>query len=331
MSEIRDNKIDIYKGLLIILVVLGHSNFKYSIIIFWFHMPLFYIVSGFLWKNKHETFGEYIKPKLIRLLIPFVIYFILLEVFPMLIIEKLDLLKFIQRCLMFIWSGKLYRGVYWYIPSLILAYIFVFFINRLENSLKILMLSLMYLLPILISVFFIPNNIAEIPTLLRLPWNLDVSILGSFYMCVGIIFKRKMAHIKSAKKSSINIVIAFAFAVVFIVLILYQKEFVNYEMNMKYSQYKSFVFPALLPLVFGILLWFVVKIFTKFPILRTVLSIFGQASLVIMYTHEPIRQYLFEAYLGENYLTMIYVLICCTIGSGIYLLVHKTKFRKYLI
>lgn len=38
--------IDIAKGLLIMLVVTGHSGIdaKY---IFWFHMPAFFIISGF--------------------------------------------------------------------------------------------------------------------------------------------------------------------------------------------------------------------------------------------------------------------------------------------
>lgn len=47
MSKERKQWIDVYKAILIICVVLGDSNFKYTDVIYWFHMPLFFIMSGF--------------------------------------------------------------------------------------------------------------------------------------------------------------------------------------------------------------------------------------------------------------------------------------------
>lgn len=60
MTVKRDRSIDILKGILILLVVLGHSRVKFSHVIFWFHMPLFFIVSGYLLDipdKQHEKFG----------------------------------------------------------------------------------------------------------------------------------------------------------------------------------------------------------------------------------------------------------------------------------
>lgn len=51
----RIREIDILKGILILFVVIGHYPFiNQSIkqIIFWFHMPLFFIISGYFYKNK---------------------------------------------------------------------------------------------------------------------------------------------------------------------------------------------------------------------------------------------------------------------------------------
>ena len=57
----RSKELDICKALLIILVVIGHANVDTRIIkiIFWFHIPVFFYLSGYLlhlprkseWKN----------------------------------------------------------------------------------------------------------------------------------------------------------------------------------------------------------------------------------------------------------------------------------------
>ena len=52
----RDSSIDIAKGVGIILVVFGHDTLCPSIIrnvIFSFHMPLFFILSGYFYKDKN--------------------------------------------------------------------------------------------------------------------------------------------------------------------------------------------------------------------------------------------------------------------------------------
>lgn len=76
--------IDIAKGILIILVVIGHT-IKGSVfvtkamirIINAFHMPAFFIISGFLTdeaKLRNQKFGAYMKKRAIRLLVPYVVF-----------------------------------------------------------------------------------------------------------------------------------------------------------------------------------------------------------------------------------------------------------------
>ena len=47
----RLDYLDIAKGLLIISVVLCHSPFENAYILYWFHMPAFFIISGMLYKR----------------------------------------------------------------------------------------------------------------------------------------------------------------------------------------------------------------------------------------------------------------------------------------
>lgn len=73
--------IDIAKGLGIILVVLGHCKSESSCIhqfIYMFHMPLFFILSGFCsHRNADSSWGKYVWHKAQRLLIPFLVFLLI--------------------------------------------------------------------------------------------------------------------------------------------------------------------------------------------------------------------------------------------------------------
>lgn len=75
----RKKSIDIFKGLLIILVVVGHydSDMVHDII-FLFYMPLFFIISGLLLKKERLMDGtKYIKAKIQNLMIPYFVYLVI--------------------------------------------------------------------------------------------------------------------------------------------------------------------------------------------------------------------------------------------------------------
>lgn len=51
----RNRKMDIMKGIAIILMVMGHSGFYYTSFIYLFHMPVFFMISGYLFKLKNDA------------------------------------------------------------------------------------------------------------------------------------------------------------------------------------------------------------------------------------------------------------------------------------
>ena len=73
---------DIAKGIGIILVVIGHQNIPHSVTnwIFSFHMPLFFILSGFFFSSK-KKFYEIFKRRVKSLIIPYVFFYALNFVF----------------------------------------------------------------------------------------------------------------------------------------------------------------------------------------------------------------------------------------------------------
>ena len=65
------------KGILIILVVLGHIHTPFTSWIYLFHIPVFFMISGFCWKTKYsvdiKSMKTYVIGKLKRLYVPSVI------------------------------------------------------------------------------------------------------------------------------------------------------------------------------------------------------------------------------------------------------------------
>lgn len=65
-----DEFVDVLKGFAIMLVVIGHSGFLYSNIIYLFHMALFFVLSGYCYKHKKVSLFQWTKHKLRTLWVP---------------------------------------------------------------------------------------------------------------------------------------------------------------------------------------------------------------------------------------------------------------------
>lgn len=108
----KDNRtlsVDIAKGILIILVVVAHAQTDIvHDIIFMFHMPLFFVISGFLMRREKLLKTGYVSGKIKHLMIPYIIYLVL----DMVLIRKtLSVHDWIYALL----GGRAVTGVYWYI------------------------------------------------------------------------------------------------------------------------------------------------------------------------------------------------------------------------
>jgi len=72
--------VDVLKGLGIMTVVWGHSGSQNAFYMFWFHMPLFFFISGYLYQFKPQQTGlAYVQRKAKHLLIPYVFYLLLIS------------------------------------------------------------------------------------------------------------------------------------------------------------------------------------------------------------------------------------------------------------
>lgn len=84
----REGWIDYLKGLGIILMIIGHSSIYQPVIkwIYGFHMPLFYMLSGYLFNRDKwfdKGYGSFLKARAKAYLVPYLIWCIICFVINM--------------------------------------------------------------------------------------------------------------------------------------------------------------------------------------------------------------------------------------------------------
>lgn len=134
----RQYHIDFLKVILIFLVILGHMNSPFSKIIFSFHMPMFFFISGMLLKVEKD-FSTRIKNDYNRLLVPFFGFAILglvVEIGKRLALGRslADFFAVLDSAFIHISSNAHYYGfVLWFLPALFLAKIFTATVLSVKN------------------------------------------------------------------------------------------------------------------------------------------------------------------------------------------------------
>jgi fucose 4-O-acetylase-like acetyltransferase len=206
----RKKYLDIAKGIGIILVMLSHScgfpvGGKFLTACY---MPLFFIISGYFYKHG-GTIKENIRRRFLRLMQPYIIFNILLLFLYSLfnvIRGKFYWTYYFNAIIGVVYSRYcLYyplgidNNVYflqsdnspmWFLTAMIVAsMIFYMIIEKCLKNSKILKSSL-------ITLFLMTCVFSKLPILL--PWSLDTSFIGAFFMIIGAIlnssryFERKV-------------------------------------------------------------------------------------------------------------------------------------------
>lgn len=138
----RIEGVDVLKGILTILVIVGHAEKIYPNgiiqLIYWFHMPGFFMVTGYLFQNVVDI-KVWVKNKIIRLLIPHTMWFIVLSI----LYGNIDTNKMLR----FLLGARNLGGVYWYIPCLFCAILlFIILETRLDKRMRIFGYFIIYFL-----------------------------------------------------------------------------------------------------------------------------------------------------------------------------------------
>ena len=183
----RIGYLDMAKGLAIILVIIGHSSFvplRAKILLYVFHIPLFFFLSGFtLNVTKYKTFKEYFLSKVKSLVVPFFCLNIFVFLFQLFVmypeqVFSFNLIHFTKQLLL---SDRLH--VYfqlWFLNVMFLAHVVSYFILRRKWSIGqwiLIAISLLFLVVLGQKVYF--WNFYVI-------WNIDLVPVAVIFTLLGV-------------------------------------------------------------------------------------------------------------------------------------------------
>jgi len=182
METKRLNWLDIAKGITILFMVLGHTSIPsvLSNFIWAFHMPLFFIASGWTTNWQKTDFKGFTKRKFRTLLVPFFVYSF--------VVLMIQILQGWDSFIHWIYNGW---GSYalWFIPVLFLASLLAKLIYSIKNRY------------ILLGFTFILVGISCILSFykIQLQWTLSSVPFATFLIVVGTELKRLNSIIAESK------------------------------------------------------------------------------------------------------------------------------------
>lgn len=274
--------VDVLKGLGILAVVWGHSGNKNAFYMFWFHMPLFFLVSGYLYRFKPQQTGlAYLQRKSKHLLVPYSFYLslITLMMFSVSILKGQPAGLFIsENWIALLLGGSLLEGVYatfWFTTCL-------FFVQITYDYLCRKVLSPFYKGLILVVCFLMAYWESRYLMESFVPWNLDVGLYALVFYGIGhFLRQRKLLEQKNHR----NILFGLSLVIFSGFVYLYSHEILDYGLDMKHRQYYYFGTNLILPLVLTLLSIQLSMILTKWRRINKSLMLLGRAAMVIMYLH----------------------------------------------
>ena len=193
----RIDFIDNMKALGILLVILGHLPFLLTesliILIYSFHMPLFFFISGFLIGDKLSIFSskKFIKYCYSSYITPYIIFFFLSLIFFILALYmKGELAEFSLQVrdisLGFFWVTSdtlIVNAVLWYFSAAWITLVVAFL---LEKVLFIYFYEKFLLLGLFLLIVFIGAPLIQH----GLPWNISIVHISLFFLILGKLSKK---------------------------------------------------------------------------------------------------------------------------------------------
>ncbi|MCD7836141.1 MAG: acyltransferase family protein [Lachnospiraceae bacterium] len=188
--------IDTARGIALLMVIFGHLKFPYiTTWIYSCHIPLFFFLSGMVFKGEKKTFAQFVKKSAKSLLIPYfalgtVIWIFLSGIYlfdpqpPQFIAGAIDtpvnmLLNFlIQR----------HYWTVWFLPCLFFSQIILWILLRITSGRNGKTIFFSTVLCVFAFVYYRFGGDT-------LPWNLDTALVAQFFVCLGY----EYAHADSCK------------------------------------------------------------------------------------------------------------------------------------
>lgn len=285
MSEVkakqRDISIDIAKGIGIILVVYGHLACPVAREIFLFHMPLFFLLSGYFFSAK-DSLRDFLVKKSKALLLPAILFYILSFLYSFVLSGKDSILSYFHSLSYFLEPN----GVIWFLVALYYIFLICYVIEKYIHS-NILKYGIALIITI-IGYLLAENKIFFL--------YLPQAFIGYTFFYLGYQIKKyDFFHNKRAYYYMILIsLIGYSIGVIFHV----STDIALLEIS---PSYVLFLFPALA----GIFLTVYLSQYLSYKLGTNWLAYLGEQSLLIMCVHAPLVTF---AYSIVDYMAHLIIL-----------------------
>lgn len=180
MNNTRLQWLDVTKSLAIILMVLGHTSIPNVIsnFIFAFHMPVFFLASGWCTHWEKYTYKDFFLRRCRTLLLPFTIYSLCVIGVSYLVGEAL-----------FLWEKGWQGYALWFVPVLFVASLVAKLIMEIKHVLgKVSAMVLFLGVGVILSYFRV-----------NLPWTLSTVPYATFLILLGTYLNRFEAFVSKPK------------------------------------------------------------------------------------------------------------------------------------
>src|SRR5688572_19153575 len=226
----RIEYLDIAKGIGILLVVLGHNDFEVislfvQRLIYSFHMPLFFFLSGYF-INTAVPFFDFFKKRFNSLLKPF-FFTIFLIYFTSISFEKMGFNTAITRIVKSLYGSGYYLDwvQLWFLPHLFVvslyAFLFITLVSNVRNrwitwgillgtlAIGVLFLHAFYPFPL--------SVLGKDYELWGLPFSLDLVLVTGFFFILG----NEVRHVTTEKTFDNGLLLAGTGGIVLLLNILF--------------------------------------------------------------------------------------------------------------
>jgi fucose 4-O-acetylase-like acetyltransferase len=328
----RIGYLDIARGIGILLVVLGHNDFEVISmfarqVIYSFHIPLFFFLSGYFIDTSHPFF-DFFKKRFNGLLKPF-LFTLFLIYFTSVSFEKMGFNTAITRIVKSLYGTGHYIDwvQLWFLPHLFVvslyAFLFITIVSTLRNRwitwgvlLATLAISLLFLhtfYPFTISLF------GKEYELWGLPFSLDLVLLSGFFYILG----NEVRQVTSEKTFD-NLFLLIGTGVGLILL----NYLFPYLIDFNIRQYDSFLVnttEAILGILFVLALSRQIEV--RMTRLASIFKYLGNISLIILLFHVPIQAFWGEKVMNVTNNFPLSILVGFIMGVLGPILIYEIFFR----
>lgn len=321
--HIRYKDIDMLRGCLILCVVLGHMGFCADVM-YWFHMPAFFVLGGMLYKSYSTlSLGETIKKVICLYYIPYWGYFIVCRFYRIKIFLGGGMIEFGKEMIKSFYGGSVAADtVAWY-PTC-LMFVIVLYRALEKNKYKNLIIVLCYL-GARIEGWLIREKQIQFVCF----WGADICLFAILFYWIGENWKERIVSFRNWNKMKIFLLWVFMVFVCCILVRLGKNRIVNLGVNMKYLEYNDLFGGVVVPIIFFFMLWLGNILVCKIKLISNVLSVIGKNSIAIMWLHMPILDVLARIPLLDQ--CRIFKFLMVVVGSICFsYIVKKNKYTNII-